>query len=434
MPAPTPGIDDRPATYRELFAVREYRAVYAAGALSSIGDYLGKVALAALMYQATGSVLASAASLAITYLPWLTGAPFLVALAERHPQRRVMLACDIARIGLVAVAALPGLPVVLLPALMFLTAMLSPPFESSRSALLPTILSGERYVLGLAVNGITVQIAQFGGFVFGGAIAAVNARGALAADAATFGVSALLIGLGVVARPAVPPAAGRRGLLREAVEGFTVVFGNRVLRSIALVVLSGMAFSVLPEGLSAGWAHDLGGGAAAQGMLMAAEPVGMAVGGVVIGRLLAPSVRRRLLRPLAMLVPLPLVGALAAPSLPVVLFLAALTGFAMSMLFPANALFVRALPDGYRARAFGVMQAGFQLVQGTAILGGGAVAGLLGVNRTVGLWSLVGVAVMAAVSWSWPTPSRFEDAFAQAQSRNSTQRAEEPAASGQSTT
>ena len=54
--------------------------------------------------------------------------------------------------------------------------------------------------------------------------------------------------------------------------------------------------------------------------------------------------------------------------------LAAACGFAVAGMLPtANGLFVQALPHGYRARAFGVMQSGVQVMQG----GRGAVTGLL---------------------------------------------------------
>ncbi|MGA8116812.1 MAG: MFS transporter [Actinocatenispora sp.] len=411
--------DDRPATYREIFGVREYRAIFAAGGLSSVGDYLGKVALAALMYQLTHSVLASAASLAITFLPWLTGAPFLVALAERYPYRRVMLGCDIARMALVALAAIPGIPIALLPVLMFAAAMLTPPFDSSRSALLPLVLTGDRFVLGLSLNGITTQATQVGGYALGGAISAINPRLALLIDAATFGLSALLIAAYVVARPAITSSEPRRRLLRETAEGFSVVFGSRVLRSIAVVILSGAAFAVLPEGLAAGWAHQLHGGSVTQGLIMASSPVGVVIGGVVIGRLMPPRQRRKMIRPLAMLVPLSLVGALFNPPLPVVMALTALTGFAMSVILPANGLFVQVLPHGYRARAFGVMQGGLQLVQGAVMILGGEVAEeLLGVSRTVGLWALIGVALMAAIAAMWPSSEAFDQAIERATTQN----------------
>lgn len=410
---------DRPATYREVFAVGEFRALYASGALSSIGDYLGKVALAALVYQATDSVVYSAASLAITYLPWLTGAPFLVALAERYPRRRVMIISDLARLALVGVAAVPGLPLPLVPALMFLAAVVSPPFDASRSALLPTVLSGDRYVLGMSLTMLTGQATQVAGFVFGGLLSAVDANLALGIDSATFGVSALLIGLAVRPRPAVARTDTRRHLLRETAQGFTIVYGSPVLRSVAIVILCGVAFAVLPEGLAAGWSGELRTGTFGQGLIMASGPLGVVVGGIVVGRLLSPPVRRRMIRPLALLVPASLVAALADPPLPVVMVLAALTGFAMSVILPANALFVQALPNAYRARAFGVMQGGLQLVQGFVMLAGGVVAGYVGVPRTVGLWALFGLAVMIAASALWPRQAAFDEAIDAARAANS---------------
>ncbi|MFC7480802.1 hypothetical protein ACFQX7_13275 [Luedemannella flava] len=103
-------LDDRPATFREVFASRDFRYLYAASTLSWTGDALARAAATALIYQATGSVIASAAGFAISYVPWLIGAPVLVALAERYPARRTMVACDVARMALMAIAALPGLP------------------------------------------------------------------------------------------------------------------------------------------------------------------------------------------------------------------------------------------------------------------------------------------------------------------------------------
>ena len=62
----------------------EYRAVFAASALSWIGDYVAKAAVTVLVYQQTESVALSAAAFAISYLPWLIGGPLLATLAERH--------------------------------------------------------------------------------------------------------------------------------------------------------------------------------------------------------------------------------------------------------------------------------------------------------------------------------------------------------------
>src|SRR4051794_18401209 len=88
---------ERPATFRDVFAGPEYRAVYLALVVNWVGEYLSRAAITVLVFQQTHSVLLSAASFAISYLPWIVGGPVLAALAERYPYRRVMVVCDLAR-------------------------------------------------------------------------------------------------------------------------------------------------------------------------------------------------------------------------------------------------------------------------------------------------------------------------------------------------
>ena len=45
---------DRPATFREVLASGEYRALYLASALSWFGDYVARAAVTSLVYQRTG--------------------------------------------------------------------------------------------------------------------------------------------------------------------------------------------------------------------------------------------------------------------------------------------------------------------------------------------------------------------------------------------
>src|SRR5919204_6910535 len=88
---------DRPATFRGVLANSEYRSIYLASALSWFGDAIARAAVTALVYRTSNSVVLSAATFAISYLPWLGIGPVLTALAERYPLRRVMVACDVAR-------------------------------------------------------------------------------------------------------------------------------------------------------------------------------------------------------------------------------------------------------------------------------------------------------------------------------------------------
>lgn len=406
-PSPT-----RPATFREVFAQREYRFVLTAGALSWVGDYLAKAAVALLVYRETDSVALSAAAFAISYLPWLVGGPLLATLAERHPHRAVMVTCDLIRMALLLVIAVPGMPTPLILALLFTANLANPPSQAARSALLPRILAGDRLVVGLSIVGSVGHTAQVVGYLAGAAIAAVSPTLALMVTSATYAVSATLIRRGVVARPPAMQAAHRSNLLRETGEGFRIVFGQPVLRAIAILVFSAMLFSIVPEGLAAAWAGQHADGmdkGLAQAIIMAAVPVGYILGGLVVGRLVAPARRIALMRPLAVLAPLLLVPTLLDPSPLVVALLAAGCGFAVAGLLPtANGLFVQALPEGYRARAFGVMASGTQVIQGLAVLVTGLLAERFSIPLVVGLWSSAGVLLMTIAALSWPSQARVD--------------------------
>ena len=411
---------ERPATFRDVFAVREYRAVYLALIANWVGEYLSRAAITVLVFQQTGSVLLSAASFAISYLPWIAGGPVLAALAERYPYRRVMVTCDLARMSLMALVAIPGMPIALVLVLLFLAMLGSPPTQAARSALLPLLLGRERLVIALAANATTGQAAQVVGYLAGATLAAaINPRLVVAGVAIAFGISAALVATGVRPRPAAQTGRQRTHLLRETGEGFTIVFGDRVLRPIATLVITLTIFAIVPEGLAAAWAAQTSPNPAVrgfdQGMIMAAGPVGWVIGGLVFSRFVTPAVRQRLIRPLAVVAPLALVPSVLAPSAAIVALLTMLSGVAQGAILPTlNSLFVLALRHGFRARAFGVIQGGMQLAQGFAVIVTGLLAEHARVPTVVGLWSIGGVLLIAARVASWPSAASFEQAITRA--------------------
>jgi MFS family permease len=366
---------DRPVTFRDVFAVSEFRALWAAYVLSLVGDQLARVALSVLVYARTGSPLLTALTYALGFLPWIVGGPLLSGLADRLPRRTVMVVADVLRALVVGLMVIPAVPLPVLLVLLFAAELCAPPFSSARAALLPQVLDGELYVLGSAVNTITWEVTQVVGFVVAGAsVAAVGARGALLVDAATFVVSALILAGWVRPRPApVREPGDTAGVGSDLGAGLRLVFGDPWLRTLTVLAWLCSAY-MIPEALAAPVAAENGAGALAVGLLLAANPIGTAIGSVVIGRWVAPERRIRWLIPMAFLCGLPLIGCLWHPDLVLVGVLWGLSGLFSAYNLTANAAFVQALPDVRRGQALGIVQSGMAVGQGVGFLLAGAVA------------------------------------------------------------
>jgi MFS family permease len=396
----------RAATFREVFAVREWRALFATFLLSTIGDELARVALTVLVYARTGSPLLSAMAFAISYVPWVLGGPVLSALADRLPRHRVLIGTDAARAVVVAVMVVPGLPLPVLLALLFAVSLGAPPFESARSALQADLLEGDRYAVATSVTNVLLQLTSVVGFVLGGAVVALtSARAALGFDAVTFALSAVWLAVRLQRRPApaATDAETRTSLWQDAVAGLRFIASSPRPRAIVGVLWVGSTFTYAPEGLAVPLAAQLGGGTTAVGVLLAANPLGVTLGGLVVTRLVPPERRERLIAPLLVssLVVLALAGALAqtlpagAVTYAVVVALMFVSGLASCWFIPLQVLFMAVVPPAFRGRAFGVAVSGLFAVQGLGVLVAGSGAELLtpaGVVVVAGLAGLVAVA------------------------------------------
>ncbi|MDX3099829.1 MFS transporter [Nonomuraea angiospora] len=402
------------ATYREVIALREFRALWYGQGLSLLGDQLAQVALAVLVYDRTQSPLATAAVYALTYLPSIVGGPLLAGLADRFARRAVMLTCDLIRAVLVAAMAVPGMPFWALCALVFLVVLLSAPFSAARAALLPEVLEGDRYVIGSAIQNMTNQAVQMLGFAAGGAmIATMGPYRALAVDAATFLGSALILVSGVRRRPAASHDGSRPSMWTMTRAGARLVFGSRNLRTLVLFAwLCG--FYILPEGIAVPYAAKLSTGTlfatwtlpvpVITGLLMAAMPTGTVLGAFLFSRFVPPPRRLRLMGWLAMLSCAPLIVTALYPPLEVVLAAWVLSGVGGAYQLAANAAFVQQVPAERRAQAFGLVQSGLMAVQGIGILVGGFAAERLGPEPVVALAGFIGLICAAVLALLWTEP------------------------------
>lgn len=377
--------------------------MWAAEAFSQAGDQLARVALAVLVYQRTGSAALTGLTYALTLAPSFLGGIFLSGLADRFPRREVMVVSDLLRAALIGLVAIPGVPFPVVCVLVAGVSFFHAPFKAAQLALLPTVLAGDLYVVGMAVRTITMQTAQVLGFAGGGVlISTINPYLALALDAVTFIASAIIVRLGVLDRPA---AAGNSSTRPSFVGGIgtgaSLVWRDKGLRILLLMGWLS-AFLIVYEGLAAPYTAEIGGGAIAVGLILASDPLGSVIGALVYTRWVSPARRPKVLGPLAIVSCLPLLPCFFAPGLAVSFVLFALSGaVGTAVLIQSSASFTRGVPDSSRAQALGFSQSGVATVQGLSPLLAGLLADHIGTTETVGIVGVIGlvIAIPAALMW-----------------------------------
>lgn len=383
------------ARWRDVAAVGQFRVLWLAHAQSRIGDQLARVALSVLVYDRTHSPAWTALTYAMTILPNLVGGTLLAGLADRFDRRSVMVAADATRAALVALMVVPGQPIAVLVVLLCLVQLPYAPFSAARNAVLPTVLDGDRYMVGLAVMRTTDQLGLVGGIAIGATLVTyLGTSTTLVIDAATFALSALLIQIGV--RRHRPPRAGHRPRLKA---GLHIVAKDPQLRAmVAIACVNG--FYVVPESLAVPYAAQLGQGTAAVGWLLAAVPAG-SIAGMIWLKSLRPDLRLRLMAPLTVATCAVLIPSAWAPVLAVSAALWAVSGLASAHDMVVQGTFVQRVPDASRGQAIGLASAAMQAAQGFGIVLAGLLAQVLTPAAVIGLAGAAGVvaAVAAGIGW-----------------------------------
>jgi MFS family permease len=396
----SPSTARRPS-FRDVFAYPEFRALSVAYVLSMGGDRLALVGLTLLVYGRSKSPLLAAVTFAAGFLPYLVGGMFLSGLADRLPRRTVMVACDLIRCVLVLAMLAPGVPLTVMIALLYAVTLLQPPFDAARSAIVRDVVAKEEYPLAMAVNATTARTMLVAGAAAGGLVVAVfGARPALAADAATFIASALLIRFGVHARPAAATSEGASSPLGQLAEGIRLVFGDRQLRMlISLAWLA--AFYEVPEGIAAPYAASLRGGAVAAGLILATSQLGAVISTPLFTKKIGPLTRLKWMGPMAALTCGILAVTVFRPDLIISMALFAVSNSFATYQIAANTAFVERVPNEKRGQAFGLANAGLLVGQGLSFMVAGAAAEVVPPSTVIALSGGIGALIAFGLALRW---------------------------------
>ena len=281
--------DGRPAgagSLRLLGANRPFRLLWSARAVSYLGDSLGLVALMLHVAETTGQALAVAGLLlAGDFAPALLG-PLAGTVADRLDRRRVMVGCELVQGALVVAVAiwLPPLPLLLV--LVGLRAVAGQVFQPASRAAVPAVVAeGD-----LERANAAVGVATNGGETLGPLVAALllpvlEVRGVLLVDAASFLVSAALLGfLPALSGPGRGPGP-RPSFLADAAGGLRYLRGQAVVRAVALGYFAVVACTGIDDVALVFLATGtFGAGGTAVGLLLAAVGIGLLAGYALLAR------------------------------------------------------------------------------------------------------------------------------------------------------
>lgn len=364
-----------------LLRRRDVALLWTGGLVSVAGDWALLVVLPYVVYQQTGSTIATAGMTLAELLPGILLASFAGVWVDRWPLRALLVGASLAQAAVVLLllpfASSGTLAVVyVVAALQSALTAFSVPAET---ALLPRLVEAEQLVAVGALNALNNRLGRLAGLPVGAAAyAAGGLQLVVLLDVASFLVAgALVAGVRVPAltdtpeEEAAPPrfwAEWRSGLAVSRREPAILVL---------FLVFGLMTFGgTMLDPLQAPWVRDvLGGGAGLYALLTAVHSVAGIAGSFAVGALSA-RVPARLLTGVAGLV----AGAVllvrySVPLVVVAIVLSAVSGVAsVASSVGVEALAQQQVPPAYRGRVFGTLQAFVWLLSllGAALGGLGA--------------------------------------------------------------
>ncbi len=239
---------DSPAALgaRSVLRIPDFRRLWTAQGISDIGDAVTNLTLLIVVIRLTGSTAALAAMAIALAVPAILVGPVAGVFVDRWDRRRVMLASDLVRAGIVLgfilVSSLDRLWLMYLLAVAHAT--VGTFFSPARMALVPRIVGTPGLMAANSLNQLTRMLAGVLGAGLAGVLVGIVdvTWPAFVIDASTFALSFLIV-LRVRTSGRVEAAAhgtaGAQGVLGQLGEGLAIIARSRIL--IGTMVGAGVA-------------------------------------------------------------------------------------------------------------------------------------------------------------------------------------------------
>lgn len=341
---------------------RNFALIWVADFVSSLGDRVHQVAMAALVYTVTGSLTQTGIAFVATALPDLVLGPFAGVLVDRSDRRRLLIACDLLRIPpVLAIPFVADLNIGFVYLLLFLVNAVSVLFKPARRAIVPSIVQPRDYNTANSLGSVSENSSDIIGYPLGGGLLLLftylynhetSVAVAFSFDAITYLLSAILI-WAISARPHVYVAVAGQTVLREVGEGISFVWNHRLVLANTLVTLLGPIALGASTPLFVGYAWDvLDGGEWEYSLIGAFVSIGTVLGGIWL------STKQRVNTGMVVISGLALMGisvtatGLVSSIVPALVFIL-ISGFGSAMvLIPGVTLVQDHTPDNLLGRVF----------------------------------------------------------------------------------
>lgn len=393
-----------PRAYLDLLRVDSFRNLMLATLGSTLGDWIGFLAILALTESILGQTRAAAfavsAVMAARVLPSMLLGPIAGVFVDRWNRKRLMIACDVGRAVVMALIPFSDEILTLLLATLVIE-VLSSLFAPAKDSVLPTLVRSRQLVLANQLNLIvTYGTLPLGGIVFAGLLTAAGPASGLVPFLAErpvglpiwFNAASFLFSAALLSRLTLPPAVRDRsrdpelqpGAWEELREGLRFVGGHPIIRALIIGVM--LAFGSAGVVISTGqfFANVLNAGSQGFGILVGVVGIGLLIGLVLAAPLSSRVDPERLFAPGIAIAGAGLIATALMPSLgwtvPSALIMGA--GAGVSFIVGYTILQSRA-DDRIRGRTFGAFNSGVRV----AIFGSTTAApfliGVIGRERRV---------------------------------------------------
>lgn len=235
MTAQAPPVGSRPSALA-VFRSRNFRLLWTAQLISTIGSSLTDLAAGILVYRLTGSAAAVGLMLMATAVPSLVVGLLAGVFVDRFDRKRIMIASNLLQAALVAsIPFFIGINAALLYVIVLLNAGVKQFFDPAHEAVIPDVASDEE----LAAANSFLSIADFGSTAVGFAAAGLIAsqfpiEWAFWLDAVTFLVSAACIFFVHIVHTRGEDITSVKVVVANLRDGLGTLIGTPVLRSILL--------------------------------------------------------------------------------------------------------------------------------------------------------------------------------------------------------